>query len=308
MNIWKPDVITCGPGGIKGLYFVGALKRLFEEDGFMDDVKIWTGVSVGAAISLLLVVGYTVNDIIELCIDVNLLDDILGINLNEAQEKLGFIKNKTVEEKLKHYISLKYGYIPSLGQLYMLTGIHLSLVTFNLDKMRPQFLDKDSEPELSCVEAAMMSMAVPILMQPRKYKGDVFIDGAIGSPYPVTQFDYNGNKVLGLYISPDEDLYCSEKKTTSFLYKLIQSSMKIIRDNEIKYASLNVKHIALKTMVRDTTGIMVDRESRLLMIDHGYACADAFLKVNSNPEKYEINLLENEEIPFFPFGKDEKDT
>lgn len=296
--MWRPDNIVCGPGGIKGLYFVGALKRLFEEKDFMNNIKSWTGVSIGAAISLLLVTGYNIEEIIELCVDVNILDDILCISLHEITEKMGFISNKTVEEKLKHYISLKFGYVPSLGQLYMLTDCHLSMMSFNLDKMRVQILNKDTEPNLSCVDAAMMSMAIPILMQARKYKGDVFIDGAIGSPYPVSLYDKNNEKTLGLYISPDEDLYSSDKKATSYLYKLIQASMKVIRDNEIKYSSKNVKHIPLKAMVSDTIGILIDKESRLTMIEQGYNCADAFLKINSDPDKYDIKLSENEEIPF----------
>lgn len=303
MNLWTPDIVVLGPGGAKGILFVGALERLFEEKisqdvTFLDNVKTWVGVSVGASICLMLVAGYTIEEINEICVDLNLIDDIMKINLDEARQKLGLIRNKTIEEKLRTYISLKFGYIPSLAQLYMLSGVKLSLVTFNLDKMRPEFLDKDTEPELSCVEAAMMSMAVPILMQPRKYKGLIYVDGAIGAPYPVLTFDHDENKVLGIYISSEEDLYCSDKKPANFFYRLIQASMTVLRNIEIKYSSKNVKHIPIKTLIRDTTGISIDKDSRQMMIEQGYKCADAFLKINSNPDKYKLLLSENEEIPF----------
>ena len=294
---WKPEILLIGSGGAKGLIFLGALKRLFLEPNFLNKVKHWVGISIGAAISLMIVVGYKIDEIIDLCIDLNLIDDIIHINLDEAREKLGLIKNKTIEEKLKRYILLKYGFIPTLQQLYILTGTDITMVTFNIDKMRSEYLDKDSEGELSCVEAAMMSMAVPILMQPRKYKGNVYVDGAIGNPYPVTIFDESKN-VLGIYVSSEEDLYCCDKKPSSFIYRLIQASMKIIRDNEIRHSSANVKHIKISTSVRDTTGILIDRESRETMINDGYASADAFLKINSNPEKYDSSIRENEEIPF----------
>lgn len=309
-NIWQPNVIILGSGGAKGFLILGALKKLTENNlskddnskignaNFLENVTTWVGVSVGAAISLLSVVGYTIEEIIELCIDLNLINDILSINLDEARQKMGLIQNKTVEEKLKQNISRKYGYVPNLAQLYMLTGLNLSLVTFNMDKMRTEFLDKDTEPELSCVEAAMMSMAVPILMQPRKYKSNVYIDGAVGSPYPVLTFDHDDNKVLGLYISSEEDLYSSDKKPTNFIYRLIQASIKTIREQEIKYASANVKHIPLKTLIRDTTGISINKESRQSMVDQGYQCAEEFLKINSDPEKYQLIISENEEIPF----------
>ena len=164
--------------------------------------------------------------------------------------------------------------------------------------MRPEFLDKDTEPDLSCVEAAMMSMAVPILMLPRKYKSNVYIDGAIGSPYPVSAFDHDENKILGMYISSEVDLYSSDKNPTNFIYRLVQAGIKVIRDKEIEHSSSNVKHSPLKTLIRDTTGISIDKESRYLMVEQGYNCAETFLKINTNPEKYNLNISEIEEIPF----------
>ena len=296
--MWKPTVMLCGPGGAKSFLTIGALKRLFEEEDFMNDVKIWVGVSAGAAISLLTVIGYTTSEIGEICMNVSLIDDVISINLDEAQKRMGLIKNKTVEEKLISSVKNKCGFIPTLKQLYSLTGCKLSLVSFNLDKMRPEFLDKDTEPDLSCIEAAMMSMAVPLLVQPRKYKGNIYLDGAIGAPYPTLDFDHSGNKILGLYISSEQDLYCPDKKPTSYMYKLIQAGMKVLRDNEIRFASENVKHIPLKTEIRDTTGLSISKEDRQSMIDQGYQCADSFLKINENPEKYKIEIPEDEEIPF----------
>ena len=323
--MWIPDVILLGPAGAKAYMYLSCLKRLFEEkmekiekiekiekmekmekmekiekteEHFLSNVKNWIGVSAGAALSLLIVSGYSIDEITNICMEINLTDDIMSINIDEARQKLGLIKNKTIEDKLKYYISLKFGFIPNLKQLYSLSGIGLSMATFNLDKMRPEFLDKDSEPELCCVEAAMMSMAVPILMQPRKYKGYSYIDGALGSPYPISVFDHDDKKILGLYISSEEDCIRSDNNPASFLYRLIHSSMKVLRDNEIKYASKNVKHIVLKSAVKDTTGLTINTEMKQNMLNQGYSAADNFLKIVTNPEKYDISLKENEEIPF----------
>jgi len=172
------------------------------------------------------------------------------------------------------------------------------MITFNLDKYRVEYLDKDTEPDLSCLEAAMMSMAVPLLIQPRKHKGYVYCDGAIGAPYPVLHFDKNGNKVLGMYISSEEDLYCSDTKPTNYIYRLIQAGMRTLRNFEISYSSKNVKNIALNTLIKDTTGLSINREMREKMIEYGYECADKFIKINTDPEKYEYHLRDNEEIPF----------
>lgn len=298
MKIWKPNIIFVGPGGSRGFLYIGCLKKLFEEKDFLNEVNTWVGCSVGAAISLLLVSGYEIDEIKDLCMNINIVEDIIKINLNDIKEKLGFIENKTVEEELKKRIIQKFNFIPTLKELYLLTGLRISFVTFNLDELKPEFLDKDTASDLSCVEAAMMSMAIPILMQPRKYNGNVYCDGGLGAPYPVLEFDKDGNKILGMYISSEENFYSSDKIMTNFLYRLIHSSMKVIRDIHIEKASENVKHIVLKTSLRDTTGISINKESRQTMVENGYNCAEEFLKINTNPEKYKLKLKENEEIPF----------
>ena len=297
-EIWKPDVVMAGPGGSRGFLEIGALKRFFEEKNFLSNVKVWAGVSVGAAISLLIVSGYSIKDIIDICININILDDILSIKLDTVAEKLGLIKLKTIEDKLISCVSSKFGFIPSMKQIYILTSLELSFATFNFDKMRPEFLDKETTPDLSCVEAAMMSMSIPFLLQPRKYRGDLYIDGAIGASYPVSNYDKNGKKVLGMYICSNDELHNFNEKPIKFLYRLIQSSMKILRDMEIKYSSENVKHVILKTTFKDTTGLTINEEGRQNMIESGYKIADSFLKINSDPEKYSVNIEENEEILF----------
>ena len=304
-EIWKPDVILAGPGGSKAFLMLGCLKRLFEtsetsetsetfhQENYLDQVTKWVGVSAGAAICLLLVVGYTIEEIIELCLSVSILDDVLCIKLNEIKEKMGLIRNKTVEDKLTTYVKNKFNKIPTLAELYLLTNKELTIVTYNLDKMRAEYLNKDTEPDLSCVEATMMSMAIPVLIQPRKYKGNIYIDGGIGAPYPISLHDNGQNNILGLYIAAEEDFYCSDKKPVNFIYHLIQAGMKAFRDQEIKHASKTVKHIALKTTVRDTTGLSLNSEDRENMINQGYLYAEHFLKQT----EYE-HINDTEEISF----------
>lgn len=294
---WKPDVIICGPAGSRGFLLIGALKKFYEED-FLKNVKIWSGVSIGAAISLLIVAGYKIDEIIDICIGVSIIDDVLAINLDEMTRNLGIIKMKSVEDKLKHYVILKFGFIPTFQQLYILTGLELSVVSFNCDKMRPEFLDRHNTPDLCCIEGTIMSMSIPILFQPKKLKSDTQIDGAIGAPLPLSHYDINDNKVLGMYVCTDENFINFDSKPINFLYRLIHASMKILRDMELKYASQNVKTVMLKTSYIDTTGLTINEDGRRDMIKTGYETAETFIKINSNPDKYEIKLGENEEIPF----------
>ena len=295
---WSPDVLILGPGGSRGILLIGALKRFFEEKDFLSNVKIWAGVSIGAAISLLLVCGYKIEEIIEISSGISIIDDVLAINLDEVTRNLGVMKLKSIEDKLKHFVTLKFGLIPTLQHLYVLTGLELSVVTFNCNKMRIEFLDRHNTPDLCCINATILSMSIPILFQPRKLKSDLCIDGAIGNPLPLTHYDINGNKVLGMYICSDDDFTNLDNNPINFLYRIIHASMKVLRDMELKYASNNVKTIMLNTSFKDTTGLTINEDARQQMIETGYHLADSFLKINSNPGKYDVKLGENEEIPF----------
>ena len=51
-------------------------------------------------------------------------------------------------------------------------------------------------------------------------------------------------------------------------------------------------------MIKDTTGVTLDKEIRMEMVSQGFMTADNFLLVLKNPEKYQYTLHENEEIPF----------
>lgn len=290
---WKPRVMVLGPGGVKGFLLLGCLMRLFQND-YLDQVNHWVGVSAGAAISLLIVAGYNIGEIIEMCLEIDLIEDVLAINLDQAGQKLGLLQNKTVETKIKTSLESRYNHVPTLKELFTRTNIDLTLVTFNIDTVEPVFLNHKTHPNLSALEAAMMSMAVPFLIQPRKYNGQTYIDGAVGAPYPVTRYDREGVNVLGLYISSESDLYSSQKKPSSFVYKIIQASIKMLREVEIEHCSERVKHIGLKTEVRDTTGISLDRNAKQSMIDSGYRCGERFM----TRIPYQIDIADGEEFSF----------
>lgn len=296
-ELWIPDVIVLGPGGAKGYLELGFLLKL-EEENYYSSVQEWIGCSIGSSICLLIAAGYTIPEIIDECIDVSIINDITDINIDHITESPGIFNIRTIENLIKDKIRQRFGMIPTLKQLYMATGINLKIITFNLDKYRPECLSKDTEPNLSCVEAVMMSMAIPVILRPRIYRGYVYIDGAVGDPYPILTSDDGTKKILGVYIESAEDThYASDKNPGIFLYRCMCASMKVLRDRSIKLASDKCKHVSLKTAVKDTIGITLGDDSKHNMIRSGYKTAMIFLTKLKHPDKYKILLDDNEEIP-----------
>lgn len=293
--MWKPDTLVIGPAGAKAFLFTGTIKIL-ERENFLSNVSLWVGVSAGAALSLLLVCGFKTEEIIEICMDLSLKNDLMDINLADIQKKFGFISGKILEEKLKQCVISKFGKIVTLRDLKEITGKTWIAVAFNMDKLEPEYFNPDRFPELSVIDATMMSMSIPILFQPRQYNGNMYVDGAIGAPYPILKYDNGIRNILGLFVYDEFEIY--NDNITEYLYRLIHAGMKVLRDTQINYSSEKVKHIKLKTSIKDSTGVSIDKETREVMIQNGEKMAEIFLKINANPEKYSYDIADGEEIPF----------
>lgn len=292
-NKWKPDVLVVGPGGVKGFVELGALLKL-EDDGYLKNVKTFTGCSAGAAICLLLVAGYNVTEIIQMCWKINLLKDVTDLNFDDIKDRAGLISNKTVENLLSQKIVEKFGMQLSLRQLYMATGKKLTIVTYNISDQRTEYFNKDTEPNISCVNAVMMSMAVPLLIQSRRYKGRDYIDGAIGNPYPIDIHDDGHDIILGLYITEGKS---NDNGLIRKAYKMLHASMGELRTRIINNASEKCYNLELKSAIMDTTGLTVKSQYKKDMISSGYDSAKIFIEKIKNPEKYKVLLDVNEEIP-----------
>lgn len=299
-DIWIPDVIVLGPGGAKGYIELGFMLSL-EEESYYNNVTEWIGCSIGSSIALMIVAGCPVQQIIDDCIDVNIINDITDINIEHINENPGIFTIKTIEDLMKRRITERFGMVPTLKQLHMATGVLLKLITFNRDKMRPECLSKDTEPNLSCVEAVMMSMAIPLLVTPRIYKGYTYVDGALGDPYPILISDDGTKKILGIYIDSENTNIPSDisvvMKWILHSYQCAQASMKVLRDNALRLASNNCRHVALKTPILDTTGMSFNREVKTAMIESGYKRGKVFMARIKHPDKYKLLLDDDEEIP-----------
>ena len=274
-HLWDgalPDVIVIGPGGCKGFLELGALLYL-EKNSLLRNVKIYSGVSVGAVIGLLITAGYSITDIISEALQTNLFQDISHINFSDMKLNSGLISNEHISHKLSQLVRNKYGFIPTLKQLYMATGIKLVSVTMNIDTHIPEYLSHETDPDLSCVEAVLLSMNIPFLFYKMKYKGNVYIDGAFGNPYPIDQYDDGKSNILGLYI---ETQYIGSSNLT-YLFKVLTSSIHEIRRRIQKASSSRCRHLIFPSNIIDVTGITVDTATKSQMVLMGHQHAMKFM-------------------------------
>jgi len=283
---WCPEVLVLGPGGVKGFLELGAL-ILLESEGYLKNITTYVGVSIGAIISLLLVTGYTVTEIISDAIETNLFQDLSSINFEDIKENTGLLSNRPIKEKLITRLEDKFGFVPNLEQLYMVTGLEFMCVTMNLSKDRAEYISRHTDPSMNSVDAVLLSSNIPLLFYKLKYKGSVYIDGAFGNPYPVDQYDDGSRDILGIYITSGnpERKVPEDFHIAMYLYKIIDSSMIQIRDRIIQSSSTRCKHLRLYSPTVDATGLTVDMKVKSQMVLHGYYAAKKFIEDIKYPNK-----------------------
>ncbi|AHA46078.1 putative patatin-like phospholipase [Insectomime virus] len=191
------DAICLSGGGIKGICTLGALEyfsRYFD----LSSTKKYIGTSIGAVICLLLVCGYTPKEIFD--------DVMCEKELYKALPRLSFFVNfglndtTPLEKKLTKLVSEKFGKVPSLLELYEITGKDFVAVSANISLMRVEYIQHTTDPCMSCIEAVLLSCNAPGVFKKRVYNGMVYGDGGIFDNYPADFFDDGKTKILGIDI------------------------------------------------------------------------------------------------------------
>ncbi len=280
------DVLVLGPGGVKGFLELGALLYLEEKD-LLKKVNIYAGVSIGAIISLLLVVGHKVTDVIAIASNFDIFqeqpnDDKTQNNrglasnfkkkVNDFSQHFGLFSNQAIKNKLTEVVSQKFGYVPTLNQLKISTGKTLMCVATNLTKRKAEYLDYINNPDMGIVDAVLLSSNIPFLFHKLVYNGDLYVDGAISDPYPVNCYDDGSRKILGIYIQRKlED--ANYTSNMAYMYDVVDFSISQLTKKNIVAASINCGHLELITDIIDTVGLSLTEQKKAEMIMDGYKTA-----------------------------------
>jgi len=287
---WMPRVLVIGPGGIKGMKVLGFLSTL-EDSGILDKVDTYCGVSVGAVISLLIICGYQIREIVGEAVKLDIFKEIGEFNFKSIMENRGILSNEPLRKVLTRLVVNKFGNVPTLYGLYMMTGKSYVAVTLNATDEICVMLNPFTTPEISCVDATMFSMNIPFIFYQLIYRGKTYVDGALGNPYPIDYFDDGNTNILGIYVKTIHKIntISSERSNPilervdnnlslgSYWLKIIHSLMDHRRNNIIQQASDKCRHVCLETNTTDTIGCNINTDDKALMLVEGFNQGKSFL-------------------------------
>lgn len=214
------DTIILSGGASRGYYQLGCLLKYEDK---LPHVKRYVGCSVGAIISLLLCIGYGPIKIMSMSLEITQQDrdwrDIATLMLH----KHGMIEINPYVEMVRNMIMSKYGYIPTMQQLYDLTHKELEVVGSCLSTYETVYISHHTFPDMPCTIAIDISSRMPIYFTPILWEGMIYVDGGLGDHFPISR-SRPDEKTLSLYAC-EKNLgsinYLSQISTMNYLWLLV---------------------------------------------------------------------------------------
>lgn len=229
-------------GGVKGIAYVGAL-TILEEKGILPQIRRVGGTSAGAINAVLLGVGYTHDEMLQILLDLNFksfLDDDWGIirDTNRLLTEYGWYKGDFFHEWIGSLIARKVGNAhATFNELHGRAGCReMYFMGTNLSTRFSEVFSFEHTPRMRIADAVRISMSIPLFFASvQSPRGDRYVDGGVLDNYPVKLFDrekyiapaerrkhsaqpeyYEAENARFLTAHPDSSPYVYNKETLGF--------------------------------------------------------------------------------------------
>ena len=261
--------LVIGGGGPLGLKFLGALQKL-EEEGFWkkDDIESIYGTSIGSIIGAFICLGFDKDTLNKYIIE-RPWHDAFSVNpkqIFDSYYNKGLFDKTIIEILFKPLLKAKDLSLDiSLEDFYKFSKIDFHIFTFELNNFETVELSFTTHPNLSLIEALMMSSSLPGIFMPTIIDNKCYIDGGVMCDYPINEClknNLNKDEILGIkaHIDNENENFKNIKitKETTLLEYVVSSTlntMNFIRncvnvesiDNTVKCCK-NVSVMSLKNI------------------------------------------------------------
>jgi len=180
----KYNTIVISGGGVKGVAMLGALQYL-KNANMLDSVEKYIGTSIGAILSLLMILEEEPSAIIVNFVTKKTFKNLKSYSLVQAFQGKGLLKFEKLQIILEEYILKKFEKIPTLAELYEKYPKKLYCMTFNYTKNKEEVLSVDTYPDMLVTDAIRMSANVPIIFENFTYNDCLYFDGFLVNNFPI---------------------------------------------------------------------------------------------------------------------------
>lgn len=264
----KFRALVLGGGGIKGFSHLGVLNYYVSNHSLeVDLLEEAVGTSVGALICLLLLCGYTPQELYSYFFSIDNLvkfskGDIWNIftkrGLVDISSPFGIIENMVID---------KLGRIPTMKEFYNLNKVVFKVTVSNYTKLKVEYLNYRTNPDLPITEAVKMSCCLPPIFQSISYQNNIYIDGGMADNFPIDGLDNKNGDVLALAITTiytkDDDSFID------YTYKVMIFPSEILSSLRIDKTPKNMTLIKICLKNISTVDFSVSKEIKANLFNQG---------------------------------------
>lgn len=194
--------------GVKIFLYLGILKYL-DEHNILQNITRYVGCSAGSLILFFVSLKYSCNELEELLINIKL-DELVNIDTEAVLnffDNLGMSNLDHAERILRIVLKAKTGKSSiTFEELNKFNDKELVIVATNIHKYQTVYFSYKNNPDMDVVTAVLMSLCIPILFNPIKYKDEYYVDGGITCHYPIEYIPESELlETFGVIVTPD---YC----------------------------------------------------------------------------------------------------
>jgi NTE family protein len=195
-------------GGVLGIAYAGAIEAL-EKEGILSQVKRTAGTSAGAVAAVLISLGYSSNEIVNVLGNTNFKKFQDDLNPLKLTKKYGLYRGEKLLKWVQEIIHQKTGNKNlTFAELENQGYKTLKVFASDLNTTSLTEFSYDKTPNVKIAESIRASMSIPLFFDAWKFPDEqpnnhIYVDGGVLYNYPITAFD-DLDKTLGFFIDINE--------------------------------------------------------------------------------------------------------
>jgi predicted acylesterase/phospholipase RssA len=255
------EEICIGGGGIKGIGFLGALYEL-EINGLIDNVKRYSGASIGGFFAVLLCIGYKPSEIIDKVFEYNL-NDLKDVDFKNSFNNMSLMIGERFHFFIKKLISEKENPEITLKDLFDKTQKEIIISVTCVNDSKVEYINYKSDPHLTIFKLVCMTTSIPIIFPPIIYKNKYYADGGIIDNFPMCVLSDKSWGITSITsknkITKEFTFFTYVSKILHIVYSNLQEKISENYKNVIK---VDVKHI-------NVTSFNISNDDKLMLVNKG---------------------------------------
>lgn len=267
-------------GSIRGISLVGAVKKLVDLNLInLKKLKAVVGTSAGAMLALLIVLGYTIDEIWNIVyfldmgkmVNPNVLLFLKKCGVETGQLIYDFFENHLLEKTKISNINFQ--------QLYQITNIHLTIVGSCLTTKQAIYYDHINTPNFKVCMALRISIGIPGFFTPIVIGDKKYIDGGVLNNYAMNLFEDRLEETIGVLISNEysTDYEYPEQYFIAVLNLLLHNYYTM----SYKRYKNNTVYVTKSPIKLSPINFNIDNHIKIALFKYGIEAVEEFISPNN---------------------------